>query len=125
MLVENGALTAVVYIMQYLGLPIQQDGDVKAKVDNINSRVDFALFLDEDEEKKILVEIKAPSVLQCAIDKLQRGSFPLLLASHRPTDEKVIAKVRPLRLTLQAVITECVHAAMHLHGCPQSLLGRS
>ena len=86
----NGVFQAVSVIVELLVSQIFVYHNPKVPSGDFKSRVDFALG---GRTGKILVEVKAPHVLEKALAKLERRSLRISLQSGGPSDERVLNKV--------------------------------
>ena len=93
-LVHIGALAAMQHIMTYLGHPTTELANAAPPGKEFSSLVDYAIYADVRPDKKILLEVKSPSVLEYNLPTLEGPGFHVVLKSDGPTDARAINKVR-------------------------------
>ena len=93
-LVHIGALSAMRNIMKHLGYPTTALDNTSPPGNEFASLVDYAICADINQDKKILLEIKSPSVLEYNLPTLEGPGFRVLLESDGPTNARAINNVR-------------------------------
>ncbi|KAL5498957.1 hypothetical protein ACEPAH_1475 [Sanghuangporus vaninii] len=88
-----GAVSASVMITRALGHRLKVEQNATPPGGAFSSMVDFVLYITDGEEKRVLVEVKAPDVFENMLKFLEVAPVRLRLRPGVSTSEKVINKM--------------------------------